>query len=297
VDADVGMHNFKQLGQRLLATAALVWETYPRQITAAALALVTGGMGGALALATVGPDAADLPVQLITERLELESSFAQQAQALESSSLTLNRSDTTRSSDTPESLLRRLGVVDAGAVQFLKQDPLSQRLLLGRAGRAVRAETTGNHALTRLTARWVQDDDGQFQRLVLTRSPTGVWSSILQTAPLVVNSRVASGIIRTSLFAATDDARLPDAVVVQAISIFTGRCARATAFHWCMKAWRPMENPCALGVCKPRSLSTTARHSRPCGLRNPAKPRVATTPSMGTVCDAPIWPRPWSFHV
>jgi murein DD-endopeptidase MepM/ murein hydrolase activator NlpD len=222
VDAAVGMYTFKQLGLRLLATAVSVWETYPRHITAMALALVTGGVGGALALVTVGPDAADLPVQLITEHLALEPSFAQQAHTLENTSLSLSRSDTTRSSDTPESLLRRLGVADAGAVQFLKQDPLSQRLLLGRAGRAVRAETTGNHALTQLTARWVQEDDGQFQRLVLTRNPAGAWSSTLQTAPLVVNSRVASGIIRSSLFAATDDARLPDAVAVQLADIFSG---------------------------------------------------------------------------
>jgi murein DD-endopeptidase MepM/ murein hydrolase activator NlpD len=42
----------------------------------------------------------------------------------------------------------------------------------------------------------------------------------MEVAPLVGQARLASGTVRTSLFAATDDARIPDAVAVQIAEIF-----------------------------------------------------------------------------
>jgi murein DD-endopeptidase MepM/ murein hydrolase activator NlpD len=44
----------------------------------------------------------------------------------------------------------------------------------------------------------------------------------VETAPYTSSTRLASGSIRTSLFAATDDAGIPDAVAVQIAEIFSG---------------------------------------------------------------------------
>jgi murein DD-endopeptidase MepM/ murein hydrolase activator NlpD len=48
------------------------------------------------------------------------------------------------------------------------------------------------------------------------------FKSVVQTAPLVASTRLAGGTITSSLFAATDDARIPDAVAIQVAEIFSG---------------------------------------------------------------------------
>jgi murein DD-endopeptidase MepM/ murein hydrolase activator NlpD len=93
--------------------------------------------------------------------------------------------------------------------------------LLGRYGRTVRAEVTESQGLKRLTARWVADDSGHFRRLVVERDGAS-FTSRYETAPLVPSARMGSGTIRSSLFAAVDDARIPDEVAVQLADIFSG---------------------------------------------------------------------------
>jgi murein DD-endopeptidase MepM/ murein hydrolase activator NlpD len=139
----------------------------------------------------------------------------------EPANFVLYRSDTTRSNDTADSLLRRLGVVDAGAVQFIRNDALARQALLGRNGRGVSVEVDANNALIKLSARWTPDDTPNFQRFVLERR-SGVLSSRVETAPLQSSTRLASGSIKSSLFAATDEARIPDAVAIQLAEIFSG---------------------------------------------------------------------------
>ena len=71
-----------------------------------------------------------------------------------------------------------------------------------------------------MSARWSPDDSGQFKRLVIEHTDTG-FASRLESAALNASSRLASGSIRSSLFAATDDAGLPDA---PALSASVGIC-------------------------------------------------------------------------
>jgi murein DD-endopeptidase MepM/ murein hydrolase activator NlpD len=72
-----------------------------------------------------------------------------------------------------------------------------------------------------LTMRWSSDDDSQFKRLVIARNGN-VFSSRVESAPYTVSTRMASGNIKTSLFAATDDANIPDAVATQIAGVFSG---------------------------------------------------------------------------
>ena len=154
-----------------------------------------------------------------------------QLQALEGFRFKLFRSEVTRASDSVESLLARLGIDDAAAAEYLRREPTFRSQLLGRGGRSVTAEATDAQALDKLSARWAPADDGTFKRLVVERTPKGGFVSRIETAPLVAAARLASATIRSSLFAAADEARIPDAVVAQLIQIFSGDIDFHRALH------------------------------------------------------------------
>ncbi len=194
-------------------------KQHPKRITAVIAALLLGGGGGALAVASFAPDASELPVR---EVLEPVQALPLNVPAdLDIQSLKLFRSEVTRSSDTADTLLKRLGVDDAAAAAFLRADVTASQGLLGRSGRSVTAETSDANSLLKLSARWSQEDDGNFKRLVIEKTPQG-FQSRMESAALTASSRIASGTIQTSLFAATDDARIPDAIATQVAEIFSG---------------------------------------------------------------------------
>ncbi len=194
-------------------------KQYPKRITAIVAALLLGGGGGALAVASFAPDASDLPVREVLE--SVQSLPLTVPSDLDSQSFKLFRSEVTRNSDTADTLLKRLGIDDAAAAAFLRSDATTAQALLGRSGRNVTSEASGNNGLLKLSARWSSDTEGNFKRLVVQKTPQGFQSRI-ETAPLSASARLASGTIETSLFAATDDAKIPDAVATQLAEIFSG---------------------------------------------------------------------------
>jgi murein DD-endopeptidase MepM/ murein hydrolase activator NlpD len=194
-------------------------ERHPRRLTAAIAACLLCAGGGAFAVASLGPDAADLPVHQVLEAVQTLPVDAQ-GMVLDSHSFNLFRSETTRSSDTPEALLQRLGIADPQAAAFLRRDPTARQVLAGRAGRNVSAEATDAHALVRMAVRW-SSEEGNFNRLVIEKTPTG-FAARIEADVLTRASRLASGTINTSLFAAADDAKLPDSIATQLAEIFSG---------------------------------------------------------------------------
>jgi murein DD-endopeptidase MepM/ murein hydrolase activator NlpD len=213
-------HGLVTATEAALAAAARVISHHPRQITALLAALLLGGGGGAFAVASFGPDPSALPVREVIDAVE-PLALSPQAEALDAYTFNLYRSDAVRPTDTVESLLARVGVSDPEAAAFLRQDPVVRTQLLGRYGRTLRVEATDHHALRSLTARWVVDDRGGFQRLVVERNSSGRFASHVETAPLAASTRLGSGTIRSSLFAAVDEARIPDEVAVQVADIFS----------------------------------------------------------------------------
>jgi murein DD-endopeptidase MepM/ murein hydrolase activator NlpD len=184
------------------------------------------GAGGAFAIASMAPDAADLPLRNVLEAVQPLSpdgvtQTVEPNSAVPGQPLTLYRSDISRASDTADTLLARLGINDAAAAAFLRSDATARKSLWGRGGRSVTAEANGKNALLKLTARWVQQEDGNFTRLVVEATPSG-FTSGLQTAALTTTTRLGSGSISSSLFAATDEARLPDSIATQVAEIFSG---------------------------------------------------------------------------
>jgi len=197
-------------------------QKHPKRITAAVATLLLTGGGGAFAVASFAPDPADLPVRTVTQAVQSLAADEPLSSLVDIPQYALYRSDVTRSADTAESILQRLGVADPAASAFLRSDANVRQNLLGRTGRSMSAETTDDHRLTRLTARWAPDDSESFKRLVVERQQDGSFASRIETAPLTVGSRLAGGIIRSSLFAATDAANIPDAVAVQLAEVFSG---------------------------------------------------------------------------
>lgn len=195
-------------------------SSHPRRVAGSLAVLLLGTGVTAFGVVPLAPDAADLPVTQITEAVQALP-VQRQREALLDHSFSLFRTEVTRSNDTAETLLRRLNIDDAAAAVYLRNDPLARSLLLGRAGRSVTAETTDDQRLLSLSMRWATDDETHFQRMVIAREGDK-FSSRVERAPFNISTRMASGNIKTSLFAATDDANIPDAVAVQVAGIFSG---------------------------------------------------------------------------
>lgn len=177
------------------------------------------GAGG-YATASRAPDVSDIPVRQVTETVATLP-LQEQAELLDTHSLSLYRSEITRNTDNADTLLRRLGIDDPAANAFLRADATTRQSLWGRSGRGVTAEASADNRLLKLSARWTTDDSGTFKRLVVERVGDS-FKSTIETAPLVASTRLAGGTITSSLFAATDDARIPDAVAMQVAEIFSG---------------------------------------------------------------------------
>ncbi len=214
------IHGLTTASSALLDRLSHTIQKHPQRITAAVAALLLTGGGGAFAVASFAPDPAELPVRMVRYPVE---SLAENIvlSELEAPGFSLYRSEQVRSSDTPESLLQRMGVADPAAAAFMRGDTPVRQNVLGRTGRIVSAETTDDHRLLRLTVRWVPDDSGNFRRLIVQRQGDK-FTSRIETAKLTANSRLAGGIIHSSLFAATDASNIPDAVAVQMAELFSG---------------------------------------------------------------------------
>ena len=197
---------------------------HPRRVAGAVLGLLGTFAVAAFGIAPLAPDAALLPQRLVSETLQVPG-LDRQLGELAEYPLELSRSELTRSSDTADSLLRRLGVNDPAAAAFLRTDPDARRLIEGRAGKMLQVRSAADGSLIELVARFPALDSSRanshFTRLTLKRSG-GQFRSTLESAALVTQVRLGSGTVRSSLWAATDEARLPEAIASQLIDIFSG---------------------------------------------------------------------------
>ena len=149
---------------------------HPRRVSAAVMALMAGSAMTAFGVAplTSLPEAATPQVKEWTEPLPLPE-LPTQLSRLDEQSLSLYRTEVTRQADTIDSLLRRLGVDDASAADFLRTDPVAATLAQGRAGKLVHATVTDGK-LDRLEVRGpvASSDqwDSHFTRITVERDST-----------------------------------------------------------------------------------------------------------------------------
>jgi murein DD-endopeptidase MepM/ murein hydrolase activator NlpD len=209
-----------QLAQALQAFGR--WLTrHPKTISATLATLLLAGGGGAFALANLGPDIAEQPVVTVITPVEI-TQLQEQAASLDRVEMSLTRTDSTRSSDTAETLLRRLGLVDPEAANYLRKNPLAKQALK-QAGRSVVAEADGQQRLRQLHVRWLNNEtDTFFQRLVIKRTDAGLLAA-QETSPMNTSLRMTGGTVASSLYDAADEARLPDAIISQLTQIFSNQ--------------------------------------------------------------------------
>ncbi len=126
------------------------------------------------------------------------------------------RDERVQRGDTVDELLRRLSIDDPAASEYLRKsaDAASFRKL--PVGTEVQAEITGSGGL--LAMRYLDNDSVQ---TTISKLGGGFQTATLP-AQLETRLLVRTGEIRTSLYAATDAAGLPDAAANQLSDLFSG---------------------------------------------------------------------------
>jgi len=220
----VTVQNRLQQLQASLQYAEAFAARHPRALTATVVGMLSCFAVTAFGIAPLAPDAAELPKRTLVENLATPD-IEGQLDELAAHAIGLTRAEATRSSDTPDSLLKRAGAFDPAAAAFLRTDPLGRRVLQGRAGKMVHltADASGQvqKIVVRFPAEKVEQQGSHFTRLTIERDGA-VFRARTEIAPLQTQVALGSGSIRTSLFAATDDANIPDAIASQMADMFSG---------------------------------------------------------------------------
>jgi murein DD-endopeptidase MepM/ murein hydrolase activator NlpD len=207
--------------ERLACFVAATAKKYPRQITAVIATLLLTAGGGAYAVASLGPDASQLPVRQVFETVT-PLPVAAQLSALDGYDFTLYRSEQVRAGDTAESLLARLNVNDPAAAAFVRGNAQARAALLSSPGRGVDAEVSPDGRLRKLSARWIADGSGGGYTRFVVEPLANSFTARSEAERLTNGARLASGEVKTSLAAATSAAGLPGAVANQLAGVFAG---------------------------------------------------------------------------
>lgn len=177
---------------------------------------------GAVAVAPIAPDPADLPVKSITQDLQLPN-LADQIAALQQDEQQFIHEDRIRPGDSLGSVFTRLGINDAEAQNFVRKDKSARRILSLKNGKRIQAETDENGLLLALHAT-VSDKDGEPRTITVARK--GEKFVVTEAAPkLERRVEMRSRVINNSLYSATDSnvdgGKLPDTIVAQIIEMFS----------------------------------------------------------------------------
>ena len=118
-------------------------------------------------MASLGPDAADLPVTQVLEAVAPPLPSPRRSRRWTPTASPCSAPNSRAPATPPKPCCKRLGIADPAAAAFLRGNAEARAALLGRAGRTVTAEATSENALQKLSARWIPDGDGGFKRLVV----------------------------------------------------------------------------------------------------------------------------------
>jgi murein DD-endopeptidase MepM/ murein hydrolase activator NlpD len=188
-----------------------------RIVSASALLLAVCAFGAA-GVAPMAPDADDLPIKSITQELQLPH-LADQIAALETLQQNYISEERVRSGDTLATLLGRLGVDDADATNFIKSDAIARNVMQLKAGKRVQVQTTEDGELNWLSST-VGTGAGNLKNIEIRREGKG-FKATEKAIALEKRIEMRSGEIKSSLFAATDAAQIPDNVASQIVDMFS----------------------------------------------------------------------------
>lgn len=151
------------------------------------------------------------PPKIVVEEITLP-----QVALATSSTATFWRNERVQRGDTVAELLRRLNVEDTAANEYLRNDQAAESFRQLSAGKAVQAETSMDGEL--LALRYLNNSGSQ---IVIEKSAGDFKASVL---PPQLEQRIfmRTGEIKSTLFAATDEAGLPEPAANQMAEIFGG---------------------------------------------------------------------------
>ncbi|WP_395822778.1 peptidoglycan DD-metalloendopeptidase family protein [Collimonas sp.] len=199
-----------------LAIARVTGSSRKTRIVSASAALLTLIAFGAAGVAPIATDPEDIPVRAISAELQLPS-LNEQIAKLEAQQQLYFAEDKMRAGDTLASLLSRLGVDDDAASSFIRSDGSARAILRLKPGTTVQAQTANNGVLQ--TLRTTITDGGTTSNLVIRRDGNKFGVS-QENADIERRVEMHTGVIRSSLFAATDAADIPDGVASQIVAMF-----------------------------------------------------------------------------
>ena len=206
--------------------AGVQWIHDHRRLASAAVVTLLLGTGvTAFGVAPMTVTETDtVPRRMISESVLPEVAFNKQTNAIDSYDFKLSRNDSTRRDDTADSLLSRLNVVDIDAANFLRTNPLGKKMLQGYVGKMVNAHISPAGRLLDMTARFPAEAEAdmptKFTRLSIKRDDKGQLIASTEQVSFTTRTLLGSGTIKSTLFAAADDAKLPESVATQVAEIF-----------------------------------------------------------------------------
>jgi murein DD-endopeptidase MepM/ murein hydrolase activator NlpD len=136
---------------------------------------------------------------------------------LASSSERFRASERIQRGDTVAALLQRLKVDDPAAFTFLRTEAKAKAIFQLRPNRSLRATTNAEGRLLSLTYLYSPEE---YLRVERQADAVNFSAEMKPIAPVAQLTR-KSGLIRSSLYGATDDAGIPDAVANQIARIFS----------------------------------------------------------------------------
>lgn len=194
-------------------------QSYRRPLMGALGTLMLGTGVVAFGISPALPDAAQLPVRQVVE--PVAASVAVPEFTGSSPEFLVHQSQTTRRDDSVQTLLRRLGIDDRDAQMFLARDATSRLLLTGAPGKLASVTRTPAGRLKTLSVRWVDANNQRVSRLVVQRQNGEYTSRLEQPTPRRL-VQFGSLTLRSSFYAATEQAGIPDAIAEQAVEAFAG---------------------------------------------------------------------------
>ena len=194
-------------------------HNHRRHVLAALGTLLLGTGVVAFGVSPTLPDAARWPVRQVVESAALPS--ARPDLTAPTSDFVVHQSQLTRREDSVQTLLKRLGVDDRDAQNFLARDATSRMLLMGASGKLASVARTAEGRLKALSVRWVDANSQRVSRLWVEQHDGGYTSRLEQPAPRRL-VQFGSLTLRSSFYAATDQANIPDAIASQVVEAFSG---------------------------------------------------------------------------
>ncbi|MCD9120297.1 MULTISPECIES: M23 family metallopeptidase [Cupriavidus] len=194
-----------------------------KQLTASVATVFTLGMAAAMGVAPrTAYDDPDAPRVVQGMRLP---DLRDQLERLTDTSATFVRQERMQRGDTIATLLKRLGVDDPDAQAFIHKNPTARGLFKLEPGQIVQAEVDQSNLLVSLQAN-LGGDVSISRQLVIERAGDLAdpdYKARIEVVKNELHYEMGSGTIGTGgFFKAMDAANVPDEVVDQMISIFSG---------------------------------------------------------------------------